>query len=266
MGLPTSIDDAVQRRWAAMHDNVTLDDCYRYHWFDMPSGETIVGSWDLRANWRAYLGGVDFRGKRVLETGPASGFLSLKMEEMGAEVVAFDLPPGTPPDVMPVPGVDEAMLAIEWAKAIDRVRNSWWFFRRAFASKNKVIYGNIYDIPKDIGRFDATFMGAILLHLANPFAAICQAAAVTDEMIVVTDLHYGHFKQRSYMEFSPHPEAKDPLSWWLISPHAIARMLTAVGFPHIEFSYHSHSAHATLEAGKGVVHPFYSVVGRRKPA
>jgi O-methyltransferase len=263
MRLPTSIDDAVQRQWAAAHDQVTLADCYIYHWFDMPSGETLVGSWDLRENWRAYLGGVDFRGKRVLETGPASGYLSLKMEAMGAEVVAFDLPPGTPPDLLPVPGLDDAMLAVAWAKAIDRVRNSWWFFHRAFASKNKAVYGNIYDIPKDIGRFDATFMGAILLHLSNPFEAIRQVASITDEMIVVTDLNYPDFKQRPYMEFSPNPKSRDPLSWWIISPFAIARMLTAVGFPHVEFNYHSHRAHASLEADNGVMHEFYSVVGRR---
>lgn len=59
-----------------MHEKVTLNDCYVYHWFDMPNGETLVGAWDLRQNWRAYLDGVDLGGKRVLETGPACGFLS----------------------------------------------------------------------------------------------------------------------------------------------------------------------------------------------
>lgn len=263
MTSPTPLDDATQRRWAAAHERVTLEDCYIYHWFDMPDGETIVGSWDLRENWRDYLGGVDFGGKRVLETGPASGYLGLKMEAMGAEVVAFDLPPGTPPNLLPVPGQDEAMLATAWANAIDRVRNSWWYFRRAFGSRNKAVYGDIYAMPKDIGRFDVAFMGAILLHLSNPFEAIRQVASLTDEMIVVTDMNNRAFGQQSWMEFSPNPGSRDPLSWWIISPYAIARMLTAVGFPDVAMSYHSHRAHATLEADKGVTHEFFTVVGRR---
>lgn len=261
----TSTDETAQRRGAASYDCVTLEDCYPYHWFDMPSGETIVGSWDLRQNWRAYLGGVDFRDMRVFEAGPASGYLSLKLEAMGAEVVAFDLPPGRAPDLLPIPGTDEAKLATDVANVIDKVRNSWWFFRRAFGSRNKAIYGNIYELPKGIGRFDASFFGAILLHLANPFAAVRQAAAITDRMIVVTDLHHGDFGQRSCLEFLPHPHLNDPMGWWLISPFAVARMLTAVGFPHIEFSYHSHTHYPSLDAANGKAHPFYTVVGRREP-
>ena len=54
---------------------------------------TITGEWDLRANVRAYLGGVALQGKRVLEIGTASGFLCFAMERMGAEVISYDLSP-----------------------------------------------------------------------------------------------------------------------------------------------------------------------------
>src|SRR5262249_47083940 len=52
-----------------------LADCYFYHTLELPGYGLVEGEWDLRAGAEAYLGGVDFRGRRVLEVGPASGFL-----------------------------------------------------------------------------------------------------------------------------------------------------------------------------------------------
>lgn len=48
-----------------------------------------------------YLGNVAFAGKRVLEIGPASGYLTYFMETDGAEVVAIERHPDTPWDVVP---------------------------------------------------------------------------------------------------------------------------------------------------------------------
>ena len=62
-----------QNRLAQEHEGA-LEDCYVYHWFDLPDGRTIPGIYDLRKNWRGYLGNVGFKGQHVLEIGPASGF------------------------------------------------------------------------------------------------------------------------------------------------------------------------------------------------
>ena len=50
-------------------------DCYFYHTMDLPGHGTVTGEWDLRGREAAYLGNVDFQGKRVLEVGTASGHL-----------------------------------------------------------------------------------------------------------------------------------------------------------------------------------------------
>ena len=42
-------------------------DCFFYHSIDLPEAGTVPGIWDLRPGVEAYLGGVDFKGKRVLE-------------------------------------------------------------------------------------------------------------------------------------------------------------------------------------------------------
>ena len=65
------------------------------------------GAWDLRGHEAAYLGGVDVAGKRVLELGPATGYLTFYMERMGAEVVSFEAGFDVPIDTMPVKGVDD---------------------------------------------------------------------------------------------------------------------------------------------------------------
>ena len=61
---------------------------------DHPGGGKIIGLWDLRQTVDDYLGRIDFAGKRVLEIGPASGFLTIEMERRGADVVAVELPEG----------------------------------------------------------------------------------------------------------------------------------------------------------------------------
>ena len=68
-----------------------ITQCYFYHTVDLPEIGTVKGNWDLRAGLREYLGNFDFRGKRVLDIGAASGILSFWMEKQGAEVVSFDL-------------------------------------------------------------------------------------------------------------------------------------------------------------------------------
>jgi hypothetical protein len=253
-----------QAELATRYANVKLDDCYLYHWFDLPDGTELVGSWDLRKGWADYLGGFDLKGLRVLELGPASGYLSLKMEEMGAEVVAFDLPPGAAPDLLPIPGISDEASFQSKVLGIDRMRNSWWYFHRLFGSKNKAGYGDIYHLPKWLERFDVSLFAAILLHLANPFAALRQAAAITDHAIIVTDLYREDLRDRALLEFSPHPEAKNPMAWWMISPAAIVRMVNALGFPYVRLSFHEHRQYASLKREEFRVSKFYTVVATRE--
>jgi 2-polyprenyl-3-methyl-5-hydroxy-6-metoxy-1,4-benzoquinol methylase len=77
--------------YAQPRDVTNLGNCDFYHTMDLPGYGTVEGGWDLRGSVREYLGGVSFTGKRVLDVGKASGFLTFHMESQGAEVVAYDL-------------------------------------------------------------------------------------------------------------------------------------------------------------------------------
>ena len=78
-----------------------LRTCYFYHTMDLPGLGVVAGEWDLRPGLTAYLGGLSFAGKRVLEIGPASGFVGFMLERQGAEVVGFDLAADGTPDLVP---------------------------------------------------------------------------------------------------------------------------------------------------------------------
>ena len=70
----------------------SMAECEFYHTMEVPGVGLVEGQWDLREGVDDYLGGVDFSDTRVLEIGPASGFLTFHMERTAREVVAVDLP------------------------------------------------------------------------------------------------------------------------------------------------------------------------------
>ena len=53
---------------------------------DLPGLKKVGKGWDLRRTIDAYLGHFDFRGKRALDVGTASGFLTFEMERRGSGV------------------------------------------------------------------------------------------------------------------------------------------------------------------------------------
>jgi hypothetical protein len=53
-----------------------LAQCHFYHRMDIPGVGEVGGQWDLRDCVREYLGNYDFNGKRALDVGTASGFLT----------------------------------------------------------------------------------------------------------------------------------------------------------------------------------------------
>ena len=55
------------------------------------------------AEWMSTSGNVDFAGQRVLEIGPASGFLTFEMEKRGADVISVEVTDEHGWDFVPYP-------------------------------------------------------------------------------------------------------------------------------------------------------------------
>src|SRR5688500_17446393 len=84
----------------------SLEECVFYHTMDIPGWGSVKGQWDLRDGVEEYLGGVEFKGRRVLEIGAADGFFTFYLESRGAEVVSYDLSEDYEWDILPSPLID----------------------------------------------------------------------------------------------------------------------------------------------------------------
>jgi len=143
---------------------------------DIPGHGLAKGQWDLRKREPAYLGGFRFDGKRVLECGTASGCLCFYMESQGADVVGYDLSDKQDWDTVPFADGDHEQFREERRGHIRALNNGWWLSHGARQSKAWVVYGSVYEVPKEIGKVDVATFGAILLHVRDPFLALQSAA------------------------------------------------------------------------------------------
>lgn len=171
----------------------SLDECHFYHTMDVPGYGTVAGQWDLRKHVDDYLGGVELRGKRVLEIGTASGFLCFEMEKRGAEVIAYDLSEEQDWDIVPFSRSNKIAIAAHRKTHVRRLNNAWWLAHRALQSSALKVYGSVYDVPAEIGEVDIATFGCVLLHLRDPFLALTSAARLVREKIVITEHVANHW-------------------------------------------------------------------------
>jgi SAM-dependent methyltransferase len=259
------LNPVFQAAQSKRREGANLDDFVWYHATELPDGTVLPGVWDLRGHESTYLGGVDFAGKRVLELGPATGYLTFHMERLGAEVVSFEAGFDVSVDTLPVKGEDQPWERLRlMQETIDRNHDAWWYLHRAFGSSAKFVQGNIYDMPGDLGTFDITVVGAILLHLREPWGALSQAAQRTTETMVVTEPLQDDLDppEANIMRFSPSAE-HHLTNWWSIYPGAVDSMLGRCGFGKTETTMHSQRHHLAHDiASDAIEQRMYTVVGR----
>ncbi len=247
------------------------DECCFYHTIELPGLGTMQGPWDLRGGVDEYLGHVDLSGKRVLEPGPASGFLTFEMERRGASVTAYDLSEDQEWDVIPYAGRDASAEIEQMRAQMRRINNSFWLCHGLFGSKAVLAHGHVYDLPRSIGEFDVCLLGSILLHLRDPFLAMQKCLALTRETAVVTDmLPRSDLLGASWLRrmvpgllrppvagFAPDPVTQRPTdTWWKLHPEIVARMLGVLGFGETRTTFHTQ-----LYRGRRL--RLFTVVGRR---
>ena len=259
-----------------------LSECQFYHTMDVPGWGRVDGVWDLRGGEDEYLGRVDFGAKRVLEIGPADGFLSFLMEKRGASVVSYDLTEKHDWDFVPFER-REHRLGAEFQANLRKLNNAYWLCHRAFDSKGQVVYGTAYDIPEEIGPVDVTTFGSVLLHLRDPFLALQRALRLTRETVVVTDL-FGEPRPGRYerpaarrvrrarkrvrdkllgasMLFLPDARTGESNAmWWYLTPAVVRRFLAVLGFEESRVTFHEQ---LYLGAGRPIWVDMYTVVARR---
>jgi O-methyltransferase len=242
---------------ARLPDIETLKLSY-YHVTDLPEGITTPGSWDLRGGVDDYLGRFDIAGKRVLEIGPASGFLTMEMERRGADIVALDIPEDGNWDFVPFP--DDVMAGIREHRFNDMryIRNTWWYTHRAFGLRAKAVYADVYNIPRELGRFDIALLAAVLLHTASPHKIVAECAQIADTIIVTELLHRELDSCGPILRFHPTAANQTWDMWWDLTPSFVATLLSVLGFTRQSVTYHQQ--HHVLS---GADRDYFTVVASR---
>lgn len=239
----------------------SLADCYFYHTMDVPGHGTIDGEWDLRGVVDNYLGNFDFAGKRVLDVGAASGMLSFHIEKRGAEVVSFDLSENFDWDIVPFAANDHEATRRDRRHHLRKINNGYWLCHEAFQSNARMVNGVVYDIPPAIGLVDVSVFGSILLHLRDPFLALENAARLTRETIIVSDLSpFGKFasKFKRNPRFMPRSLKPNGITdgWFRLPPLLVQEYLGILGFKNVTLTWHD------FKYGDRV-RPIYTIVARR---
>ena len=224
------MSDDFEALLAPVRTGIDPEDCLFYHRMEIPGlGEVGDEWWDLRGHEAEYLGNVDFAGKRVLEIGPASGYLTCHMEQQGASVLAVDLPVDAPWNTVPHASLDVQAVARDSAIMSRKFQNAWWLVRERFGLRARAYYGDSTSLPAELGHFDVAVLAAVLLHCRD-FLGVLEAAASIADVVVVTDVHYPELDTLDMAALAPTVENQEYQVWWAISPHIVIRFLRIMGF------------------------------------
>ena len=234
------VKDHLERSWPV----VSKEECLFYHTMDLPSGR-VDGQWDLRGRIADYIGHVDVSGKRVLDYGCASGFLSFEMEKTGAiEVVSFDA--DTAERIAFLPVVDHpynlkpSQWRVETNNYLTRLKNTYWFAHQALSSNASCYYGDAYDLPSDLGGFDVVVVSQILIHLRDPITAIGAAASLCDDILVISE-GMDRSEEKIGRFHASAAGGSPPYIWWQLSIGMVKEVVRMCGFDvlSVEFSEYS---------------------------
>ena len=259
--------------YAVPLDVTNLGDCSFYHTMEIPGHALVQGEWDLRDDVQSYLGNVEFEGKRVLELGTADGYLTFEIEKRGAEVVSYDLSVDHRPDSVPFARAQSRAPQAtssstphstasrhpdsenEFTEMIRRLNNAYWLCHRAYGSRARLVHGDVYSVPADIGPVDISVFGALLLHTRDPFQALTAGTALTRETVVVTEglgllrlpapLRWARRAlppqmRRPVMRFIPDArKAAGPHGWWRLTPEIVQAFLAVLGFERSQVIIHT---------------------------
>ncbi len=212
-----------------------LSGCYFYHTMELPGFGLVRGEWHIR-DFPQYIGCVNLAGKRVLDVGTASGFLSFAAERAGAaEVVSFDLDSAARMCRLPYAGNPYWADRAQWLAAnqgmIDGVKAGYRLAHRLLNSKAKPRYGDVFELRNLEGApFDVTIAGAFLEHLSDPVSALANLAMATKERLVVAFTQILDSDEPVLRASTDLATPASDFTWWIVTSGLYRRVLENMGF------------------------------------
>ncbi|HUA53752.1 MAG TPA: hypothetical protein VMB81_16385 [Candidatus Sulfotelmatobacter sp.] len=216
--------------------------CIFYHTMDLPGFGHIRGNWDLRESFGRYTGGVDFSGRSTLDVGTASGFLSFEAERRGADVVSFDSESLETHHGVPYLDV-RRQHGVPPAENLDfeGLRNAYWLAHRALGSKVRCFYGDVYQLPDELGEFDIVLACSIFIHLRDPVAALTSITARCRNTLVITDgMTVSDLPVAVFLGYHDNPAHHPNNTWWQYTTMLYSQILRILGFEIMRFEENSY--------------------------
>src|SRR5947209_10776090 len=233
-----------------------LADCYFHRSIELTGRGVMEGQdWDLRGGVDECLGNVDFAGQRVLEIGPASGFLTFEMEKRGADVISVEVTDEHGWDFVPYPDARLEEVFGPRRIVMQQLKNSYWFSHAALQSKARVYYGDVYNLPAALGEFDIAVMAAVLLHCRDPLRIVEQCGKRA-RLLIITDGFHADLEGKPVCRLVPTPEKFLWDTWWHFSTQFFTQFLGLMGFTTTQILTHQ-------QYHRGKAHTLFTVVGRR---
>jgi len=232
--LTRAIERAQRERLFAKPRTPRPEDCIWYHVMDVPGLGVTEAPWDLRGKFSEYIGSVPVEGRSVLDIGTASGFLSFEAEKAGArEIVSFDIGVGTSEHRLPFREklyyTDRAAFIAQQTAEFDRWKNAYWLAHKAFGSQARAVYGDIYNLPVELGTFDVVIVGAVLEHLRDPIGALESISRLAGHTLVISTEVI--FDETGYARFVGNGHDSDhDFCFWVYSLGVYRHVLKMLGF------------------------------------
>ena len=226
-----------------------------YHTIDLGNGVLTPGQYDHRPVLQHYALPEDLNGKTVIDVGPAHGFFAFEFERRGAaRVVTSELPAWSGHDA-------GAALKSRFGAKHDEesepyIHGALDFAIRARRSRVETRYCSVYDLsPEDLGMFDLSFCGSLLIHLTDPLRALAAIRSVTREMVIVATVIDPGDDGAPRAIFHGTPDGQ---AFWAPNMTGLERWLLCVGFGSVkrvgEFELVSRDGH--FSSPHGVVHAY----------
>ena len=218
-----------------------LEDCFFYHAMELPGLGLVPAHWDLRGRFDEYVGGVEVAGKSMLDVGAATGFLSFEAEKRGASrVVSFDMGDARQQAFLPFKDKlyyrDPERWAKQYGAEVEQWKNAYWLCHRLLNSKAEVYYGNVYDLPAELGQFDIAIVGSVLEHLSDQITALASISRLTKEtMVIVSPLLQTEERIARFESLASNPDAD--FTWWTYSLGVYREVFAMLGFSIAKVSH-----------------------------
>ena len=188
-----------------------------FHSIELRPGLTTPGLDDTSARVDILKLPARLDGLEVLDVGAWDGFFSFEAERRGAQrVVAAD--------------------AFAWNGANWSTKEGFELAREALGSRVEDVDVDVMKLdPVELGTFDLVLCLGVLYHLRDPLGGLERVASVTrDRLVLETHVDCTYTRRPTAALYPSHELRDDPTNWWGPNPEAVAGMLRAVGFSHVE--------------------------------